>query len=52
MPRRPAAFLSYVQLNDKHDNGRLTELRERLEHEVQMHTGELFPVFQDRNDTQ
>src|ERR1041384_1749856 len=52
MPRTPAAFLSYVQLNDKHDRGRLTELRERLEHEVQVHTGEPFPIFQDRNDIQ
>jgi len=52
MPRTPAAFLSYVQLNDKHDNGRLTEFRERLESEVQMHTGEPFPIFQDRNDIQ
>lgn len=49
MPRTPAAFLSYVQQNDKHDNGRLTKLRERLEHEVEMHTGESFPIFQDRN---
>ena len=52
MPRTPAAFLSYVQLNDKHDTGRLTELRKRLEQEVQVHTGEAFPIFQDRNDIQ
>src|SRR5258708_1789312 len=52
MPRTPAAFLSYVQQNDKHDRGRLTEFRERLESEVQMHTGEAFPIFQDRNDIQ
>lgn len=52
MPRTPAAFLSYVQLNDKYDRGRLTELRERLEQEVQVHTGEPFPIFQDRNDIQ
>jgi parallel beta-helix repeat protein len=50
MPRTPAAFLSYVQLNDKHDSGRLTELRKRLEQEVQVHTGKAFPIFQDRND--
>lgn len=52
MPRTSAAFLSYVQLNDKHDNGRLTELRGRMEYEVQVHTGEPFPIFQDRNDIQ
>ena len=52
MPRTPAAFLSYVQQNDKHDRGRLTEFRERLESEVQVHTGEVFPIFQDRNDIQ
>lgn len=52
MPRTPAAFLSYVQQNDKHDRGRLTEFRERLESEVQVHTGEAFPIFQDRNDIQ
>src|SRR4026207_2288070 len=52
MPRTPAAFLSYVQQNDKHERGRLTEFRERLESEVQMHTGEAFPIFQDRNDIQ
>lgn len=50
MPTEPAGFLSYVQLNDKHDSGRLTQLRERLEYEVQVHTGQPFPIFQDRND--
>src|SRR5262245_48172050 len=50
MARSPAAFLSYVQFNDKHDNGRLTELRERLEREVEVHTGQKFQIFQDRND--
>ncbi len=48
--RSPASFFSYVQLNDKHDSGRLTKLRERLEKEVEVHTGEPFPIFQDRND--
>jgi hypothetical protein len=31
MPRPPAAFLSYVRFEDQHDEGRITELRNRLE---------------------
>lgn len=48
--RKPVAFLSYVRDDDKHDAGRITKLRERLEGEVQMQTGRPFPIFQDRND--
>lgn len=48
--RQPAAFLSYVHSDDDHDDGRISSLRKRLEGEVRMHTGEPFPIFQDRND--
>src|SRR4029077_17472025 len=46
----PAAFMSYVRFNDQHDDGQLTQFRERLSAEVQVQTGEEFPIFQDRND--
>jgi parallel beta-helix repeat protein len=45
-----AAFMSYVRFNDQHDDGQLTQFRERLSAEVQVQTGEEFPIFQDRND--
>ncbi len=48
--RIPLAFMSYVRSDDKHENGRLTEFRNRLSGEVSMQTGEGFPIFQDRND--
>ena len=46
----PAAFMSYVRFDDQHDDGRLTQFRERLAAEVRAQTGEDFAVFQDRND--
>jgi F-box protein 11 len=42
--------MSYVRTNDAHDNGRLTQFRERLAGEIQMQFGEEFHVFQDRDD--
>ncbi|HEX8458820.1 MAG TPA: right-handed parallel beta-helix repeat-containing protein [Pyrinomonadaceae bacterium] len=48
----PIAFMSYVRSDDQHENGRLTEFRNRLSGEVRMQTGEDFPIFQDRNDIQ
>ena len=48
--KQPVAFMSYVRLDDEHEEGRLTLFRERLSGEVQMQTGEQFPIFQDRND--
>lgn len=42
--------MSYVRSDDDHDNGRITELRRRLEGEVRMQTGRTFDIFQDRND--
>jgi F-box protein 11 len=50
MPRKPVAFMSYVRLDDQHENGRLSQFRERLSGEVRMQTGEEFEIFQDRND--
>ena len=47
---KPAAFMSYVRSDDQYEEGRLTKFRERLSGEVRMHTGEDFPIFQDRND--
>lgn len=48
----PIAFMSYVRFDDQHEDGRLSEFRERLSAEVRMQTGEAFPIFQDRNDIQ
>src|ERR1700761_8956842 len=50
MPDTPAAFMTYVNLDDKHDNGRLTTIREDLSGAVSMRLGEKFTIFQDRND--
>lgn len=50
MSRHPVAFMSYVRLDDQHENGRLTAFRDRLSGEVRMQTGEMFHIFQDRND--
>lgn len=50
MKRKPAAFMSYAHIDDEY--GHLTEFRKRLSHEVQVQTGEEFPIFQDRNDIQ
>ena len=50
--RTPLAFMSYVRFDDQHENGRLTEFRNRLSGEIRMQTGEGFSIFQDRNDIQ
>ena len=42
--------MSYVNLDDQHEQGRLTQFRERLSGEVRMQTGEPFDIFQDRKD--
>jgi parallel beta-helix repeat protein len=44
----PVAFLSYVWLDDEHEEGRLSEFRRRLAAEVRMQTGRPFDIFQDR----
>ena len=46
----PLGFMSYVHLDDEHENGRITQLRERLSAEVRLQTGDEFPIFQDRSD--
>jgi hypothetical protein len=43
-----AAFFSYAHLDDKHDQRRLTKLRELLAAEVRTQTGHPFEIFQDR----
>jgi F-box protein 11 len=48
--RTALAFMSYVNLDDQHEQGRLTQFRERLSGEVRMQTGEPFDIFQDRKD--
>jgi hypothetical protein len=50
MGKQPAAFMSYVRFNDLHDDGLLSEFRQRLSAEVRMQTGEEFLIFQDRSD--
>src|ERR1700730_10030865 len=50
MPGDPAAFMSYVRFNDQHDEGQLSQFRERLSAEVRVQTGEEFLIFQDRHD--
>lgn len=50
MNEYPAGFMSYVRFNDEHDHGLLTAFRKRLSGEVQVHTGERFHIFQDRED--
>ncbi|MCI5125164.1 MAG: TIR domain-containing protein, partial [Candidatus Electrothrix sp. AR5] len=42
--------MSYVNLDDQHEQGRLTRFRELLSGEVRMQTGEPFDIFQDRKD--
>src|SRR5215470_7401202 len=42
--------MSYVRLDDQHENGQLSQFRERLSAEVRVQSGEDFPIFQDRND--
>jgi CRP-like cAMP-binding protein len=44
-----AAFMSYARFDDQHDDGQLTEFRERLAAEIRVQTGEKFEIFQDRD---
>jgi parallel beta-helix repeat protein len=50
MPDGPAAFMSYVRFDDQHNDGKLSQFRERLGAEVRAQTGREFAIFQDRND--
>ena len=45
-----SGFLSYARSDDENERGRISELRDRLAAEVQMQTGRIFPIFQDRED--
>ena len=45
---KPAAFMSYARLDDKY--GHVTRFCEHLSHEVRVHVGEEFSIFQDRKD--
>ena len=46
--RSPDAFLSYAHVDD--EQGRLTDIKRRLEAEVRIQTGEGFTIFQDSED--
>lgn len=46
----PLAFMSYSHRDDSHDRGNISNLCRELKAEVQAHTGEEFPIFQDRRD--
>ena len=50
VPGGAAAFMSYARFNDAHDDGELSQFRERLAAEVRAQTGEESAIFQDRND--
>ena len=50
MAGQPAAFMSYARFDDQHDDGQLTEFRERLAAEIRVQTGEEFLIFQDHAD--
>ena len=51
MSVRPAGFMSYVRSDDANDNGRISELRKRLEGEIRVQSGDnTFHIFQDRED--
>jgi parallel beta-helix repeat protein len=45
----PVGFFSYVHDDDTHEDGRLTQLYQRLVGEIRMHTGEHFEIFHDRD---
>ena len=47
---KPVAFLSFVNSDFQHEEGRIAQFRERLADEVSMHTGKDLSIFQDRDD--
>ncbi|PKB65871.1 MAG: hypothetical protein BZY81_08990 [SAR202 cluster bacterium Io17-Chloro-G4] len=47
---KPVAFLSFVNSDFHHEEGRIAQFRERLADEVSMHTGKDLSVFVDRDD--
>jgi hypothetical protein len=50
MPGVHAAFMSYVRFDDQHDDGQISQFRDRLGAEVRAQTGAQFAIFQDRDD--
>ncbi len=50
MERSPVGFLSYAHIDDQYEEGYITQLRERLEKEIRLFTGEAFSIFHDRVD--
>ena len=50
MNLEPVAILSYVRLDDRYEDGRLSEFCNRLAREMRMQTGRPFHIFQDRKD--
>ncbi len=51
MPQsKPLAFLSFVSSDVQHEEGRISQFRERLADEVSMRAGQELTVFQDRDD--
>src|SRR6476620_3481982 len=46
----PAPVNSHLGCHDHHDDGQLSQFRERLAAEVRAQTGQEFTIFQDRND--
>ena len=47
---KPVAFMSFVNSDFQHEEGRIAQFRERLIDEVSMHTGKELSIFQDRDD--
>ncbi len=50
--REPAAFISYVHLDNIYENGRLTKFGKRLSNAVRFLGEEQFQIFQDHKDIQ
>jgi hypothetical protein len=48
--KKPIAFLTYAHSDDAHEGGKLRQLAGRLSGEVQLLSGEEFPIFVDRKD--
>ncbi|HMG04953.1 MAG TPA: toll/interleukin-1 receptor domain-containing protein [Chthoniobacterales bacterium] len=48
----PGAFFSYARFDDSRDNGRVSQLRDRLAREVRAQTGDSFEIWQDRTSIQ
>lgn len=48
---KPVVFISFVNSDFQHEEGRIAQFRERLADEVSMHTGKEISIFHDRDDT-